>query len=59
VHPEPGRAVSDGRQSLTFAGFEAMMAELRRVAEALDRTLPGPAQAAGRPGHGRPGAGPG
>ncbi len=46
VHPEPGRAVSDGRQSLTFAGFEAMMAELRRVAGALDRTLPGPAQAA-------------
>jgi len=38
VHPDPARAVSDGRQSLTFKSFEQMMARVRRVAEAVDRT---------------------
>jgi len=28
VHPEPEKALSDGPQSLTFAGFEQLMAEL-------------------------------
>ena len=37
VHPEPERAVSDGRQSLTLDGFASMMEGLGRVATALDR----------------------
>ena len=34
VHPDPERALSDGDQSLDFDGFEAMMAGVRRFAEA-------------------------
>lgn len=37
VHPEPAKAVSDGRQSLTYKQFEAMMDRVRRVAAAVDR----------------------
>jgi 3-deoxy-7-phosphoheptulonate synthase len=29
VHPEPDKALSDGAQSLTFAGFAEMMRDLR------------------------------
>ena len=39
VHPEPERALSDGAQSLTFDEFEAMMGQIRPVAEAVGRTL--------------------
>lgn len=39
VHPEPEKAVSDGYQSLTPAAFVAMMAECRKVATALGRTM--------------------
>lgn len=28
VHPNPAKALSDGEQSLDFAGFDAMMADL-------------------------------
>ncbi len=31
VHPEPEKALSDGPQSLTFAGFEQLMVELKRL----------------------------
>src|SRR5512138_1215228 len=31
VHPEPEKALSDGPQSLTFSGFEQLMAELARL----------------------------
>lgn len=31
VHPEPEKALSDGPQSLTFAGFELLMADLTRL----------------------------
>src|SRR5512136_869846 len=31
VHPEPEKALSDGPQSLTFPGFEQLMAELKRL----------------------------
>lgn len=31
VHPEPEKALSDGPQSLTFAGFEQLMSELERL----------------------------
>ncbi len=31
VHPEPEKALSDGPQSLTFQGFEALMGDVRRL----------------------------
>lgn len=39
VHPEPEKAWSDGPQSLTPAGFEILMAQVRRVAEAVGRSI--------------------
>jgi 3-deoxy-7-phosphoheptulonate synthase len=39
VHPEPDRALSDGAQSLDFAGFERLLASLRRLAEPLGRRI--------------------
>jgi 3-deoxy-7-phosphoheptulonate synthase len=38
VHPEPDKAISDGRQSLKPERFQAMMEQVRRVAEAVGRT---------------------
>jgi 3-deoxy-7-phosphoheptulonate synthase len=35
VHPDPEKAMSDGYQSLTPAAFRQMMAECRKVAEAV------------------------
>lgn len=35
VHPEPEKALSDGPQSLTFPGFEALMADLKRLQDYL------------------------
>jgi 3-deoxy-7-phosphoheptulonate synthase len=39
VHPDPDRALSDGAQSLDFAGFEQLRAKLKRLAEALGRVV--------------------
>jgi 3-deoxy-7-phosphoheptulonate synthase len=39
VHPEPGRALSDGAQSLTFDEFAAMYASFKPVAAALGREI--------------------
>jgi 3-deoxy-7-phosphoheptulonate synthase len=39
VHPEPDRALSDGAQSLDFAGFDRLLTALRRIAEPLGRTI--------------------
>lgn len=39
VHPRPKEALSDGKQALTFDDYEQMMAQLRRVLDALDRPL--------------------
>jgi 3-deoxy-7-phosphoheptulonate synthase len=39
VHPDPERASSDGPQSLKPAKFAVMMAKLRLIAEASERTL--------------------
>jgi 3-deoxy-7-phosphoheptulonate synthase len=39
IHPDPAQALSDGRQSLTFEMFAAMMSDLRRVAAAVGRPL--------------------
>jgi 3-deoxy-7-phosphoheptulonate synthase len=39
VHPRPDRALSDGAQSLDFAGFRKLLESLRRLADALGRTI--------------------
>ncbi len=39
VHPAPDRALSDGAQSLDFAGFKRVLESLRRLAEPLGRTI--------------------
>ncbi|OGW92887.1 MAG: 3-deoxy-7-phosphoheptulonate synthase [Omnitrophica bacterium RIFCSPLOWO2_02_FULL_45_16] len=39
VHPKPEEAMSDGEQSLLPENFEKLMAEVERVAEAVDREL--------------------
>jgi len=39
VHPTPPQALSDGLQSLDFAQFAALVAELKPLAAALGRTL--------------------
>lgn len=39
VHPEPERALSDGRQSLTLKGFDALMQQAREILRALGRSL--------------------
>lgn len=37
VHPDPGKAISDGRQSLTFKRFESLMAQVKAIAGIIDR----------------------
>jgi 3-deoxy-7-phosphoheptulonate synthase len=39
VHPHPEEALSDGAQSLRPERFAELMGQLRRIAEAVDRTL--------------------
>jgi 3-deoxy-7-phosphoheptulonate synthase len=39
VHPNPSRAVSDGKQSLDLPGFRQLMAEVARVAEVSGRSV--------------------
>ena len=39
VHPEPEKALSDGAQSLTFDLFSDLMVRVRKVAEAVGRTV--------------------
>jgi len=39
IHPRPQDAVSDGPQSLKFDTFAAMMEDVRRIAEAMGRTI--------------------
>lgn len=39
VHPNPEEALVDGLQSLTCANFERLMAELKRIAEAIGRYI--------------------
>ena len=53
VHPDPDTAVSDGRQSLTLEDFAALMKSLRRVAQAVDRTIWEPAGLLDAAGKGR------
>jgi len=42
VHPEPDQALSDGPQSLKPEDFDAMMHEVRAVAQAIGRTVAQP-----------------
>lgn len=44
VHPNPEKAVSDGKQSLTPANFQIMMNELDKIAQVMDRQLKGAAK---------------
>ena len=46
VHPDPDSALSDGPQSLNLDNFAAMMSDLRRVTDAVGKSL-GTAAAAG------------
>lgn len=39
VHPQPEKALSDGKQSLTLTNFQKMMTELDHIAKALERPL--------------------
>ncbi len=39
VHPEPDKALSDGPQQLRPQQFAQLMKSVRRVAEAVDRTV--------------------
>jgi 3-deoxy-7-phosphoheptulonate synthase len=39
VHPDPNHALSDGAQSLDFAGFDRLLEALQRLAAPLNRTL--------------------
>ncbi len=39
VHPDPDHALSDGAQSLNFAGFEKVLDSLRRLADALEKQI--------------------
>lgn len=39
IHPSPDHAMSDGAQSLSLEQFAAMMPKVKRIAEAVDRTL--------------------
>ncbi|MDA8226904.1 MAG: 3-deoxy-7-phosphoheptulonate synthase [Desulfitobacterium hafniense] len=41
VHPQPEKAVSDGKQSLTIPNFNLMMQDLARLTTVLDRNLKG------------------
>ncbi|MGB9619146.1 MAG: 3-deoxy-7-phosphoheptulonate synthase [Armatimonadota bacterium] len=41
IHPNPSGALCDGAQSLRLETFASLMAELRSVAAAVDRTLAG------------------
>jgi len=45
VHPEPDAALSDGAQSLKPERFDAMMREVRAVAQAIGRTVTEPLHA--------------
>ena len=39
VHPTPNQALSDGAQSLDFANFDKLMADLRRLLGAMEKQL--------------------
>lgn len=42
VHPDPDNALSDGRQTIDIPTFTKLVKDLRRIAEAIDRTIAEP-----------------
>ncbi len=42
VHPDPGKALSDGAQSLHFEQFDELMTQIRVIANAIDREIVAP-----------------
>lgn len=50
VHPEPDKAMSDGRQSLTYDQFEDLMTATIKVAGAVDRCVAPPVKRTTRGG---------
>ena len=48
VHPDPASALSDGGQSLKPERFAELMGNLRRVAQAVGRTIAAPGEAAAK-----------
>jgi 3-deoxy-7-phosphoheptulonate synthase len=42
VHPRPEEALSDGPQSLKPERFVELVQQVKRIAEAMDRTVPEP-----------------
>jgi len=44
VHPDPEKALSDGRQTISTTDFSKLMVDLRRIAEAVDRFIDEPAE---------------
>ncbi len=50
THPNPPEALSDGPQSLYFDGFADLMVQVRRIAEAIGRSVaPGTEAGEARP----------
>lgn len=47
VHPDPSKALSDGRQALSFTSFAETMAKLERLLTALDRPFVAGSSASG------------
>ena len=39
IHPDPDHAMSDGAQSLDFAGFDRLLESLKRLAEPLGQQI--------------------
>ena len=39
VHPQPSKALSDGAQSLTPQRYAELMGQVRKVAEAVGRSI--------------------
>ncbi|MEZ4863977.1 MAG: 3-deoxy-7-phosphoheptulonate synthase [Caldilineaceae bacterium] len=44
VHPDPEKALSDGRQTISTETFAQLMVDLRRIAEAVDRYIAEPGE---------------
>lgn len=45
VHPSPDHAIKDGSQTIALDAFPTLVEELRRVAQAVGRSLPAPLRA--------------
>lgn len=39
IHPDPDRALSDGAQTISFESFDALLAKLKRLEDALEKQI--------------------